>query len=102
MHNTPELSSLSPMEKTCLEFIQLVRRMGAAPPGSKEGIVILRKIKELQARAPQLQRVGVGGPAVIGSISASAEDFPPVLPKRFRPTISWKGVTIEARFLWAA
>ena len=87
------------MEQSCLEFHELFKEFKAAPRYSNQGIVILRKIKEVQARIAELQHRS-GGPGVISSISASAEDEQARKP--FLAAVSWRGVKVEARFLWAA
>jgi len=105
MLNLPAGLKLSPLEKLCLEFNQLVRQFYEAPRYSKQGIVILRKVHEVRARlADELPPVQPA-PASI-SIAASAEneneEQPQSVGKPFLGAISWRGVTMEARFLWDA
>jgi hypothetical protein len=92
---------LSPLEQSCMEFNHLVRDFHAAPRYSKQGIVILRKIHEVRARLasqlPQAQPSTVKA----GPIAASAEPEPPLVRKPLL-AISWRAVTVEARFVWDA
>jgi hypothetical protein len=90
MLNMPAGLKLSPLEKLCLEFNQLVRQFYKAPRYSKQGIVILRKIHEVRARlADELPP------------PAENEKGQPQLVRK-APVISWRAVTVEARFLWDA
>jgi len=105
--NTAAGLKLSPLEKLCLQFNQLVRQFYEAPRYSKQGIVILRKIHEVRARlADELPPVQ-SAPTPL-STAASAENEkekegqPQLVRKPFLSAISWRGITVEARFLWDA
>src|SRR2546421_12547895 len=105
MMNTAAGLKLSPLEKLCLQFNQLVRQFYEAPGYSKQGIVILRKIHEVRARlADELPPVNPVATAICIADSAENEkqEQPQLVRKPFLSAISWRGITVEARFLWDA
>ena len=82
MLNTHGMPRLSPLERTCLELIQLTKRLRKVEPDSKQGIVLLRKISELRSRV--------------------AAQLPQNEGKAAPPVSSWRDATLEGQFIRAA
>src|SRR5215471_16052004 len=82
MPNMPGMPRLTPLERTCLELIQLTKRLGKVEPDSKQGIVMLRKISELRSRV--------------------AAQLPQNEGKAAPPVNSWRDSTLEGQFIRAA